>query len=157
MVSYSDGRSVELLNSNVLILVVVDNGIVLLCVQMILFTLDSLNPCCSGQWYRTKKISDRKEQKTVSLNPCCSGQWYRTHSLMTLQCLPVSSLNPCCSGQWYRTSLSLLGLEKMYSLNPCCSGQWYRTQPYKTLLIINKLKNFTKQIFTFLNRKLTVS
>ena len=43
------------------------------------------------------------------------------------------------------------------SLNPCCSGQWYRTQPYKTLLIINKLKNFTKQIFTFLNRKLTIS
>ena len=42
------------------------------------------------------------------------------------------------------------------SLNPCCSGQWYRTQPYKTLLIINKLKNFTKQIFTFLNRKLTI-
>ena len=42
-------------------------------------------------------------------------------------------------------------------LNPCCSGQWSRTRPYKTLLIINKLKNFTKQIFTFLNRKLTIS
>ena len=28
---------------------------------------------------------------------------------------------------------------------------------YKTLLIINKLKNFTKQISTFLNRKLTIS
>ena len=26
-----------------------------------------------------------------------------------------------------------------------------RTRPYKTLLIINKLKNFTKEIFTFLN------
>ena len=43
------------------------------------------------------------------------------------------------------------------SLNPCCSGQWSRTRPYKTLLIINKLKSFTKQIFTFLNRKLTIS
>ena len=43
------------------------------------------------------------------------------------------------------------------SLNPCCSGRWSRTRPYKTLLIINKLKNFTKQIFTFLNRKLTIS
>ena len=42
-------------------------------------------------------------------------------------------------------------------LNPYCSGQWSRTRPYKTLLIINKLKNFTKQIFTFLNRKLTIS
>ena len=29
-------------------------------------------------------------------------------------------------------------------LNPCCSGRWSRTRPYKTLLIINKLKNFTK-------------
>ena len=42
------------------------------------------------------------------------------------------------------------------SLNPCCSGQWSRTRPYKILLIINKLKNFTKEIFTFLNRKLTI-
>ena len=36
-------------------------------------------------------------------------------------------------------------------LNPCCSGQWSSTRPYKTLLIINKLKNFSKEIFTFLN------
>ena len=36
-------------------------------------------------------------------------------------------------------------------LNPCCSGQWSSTRHYKTLLIINKLKNFTKEIFTFLN------
>ena len=40
-------------------------------------------------------------------------------------------------------------------LNPCCSGRWSRTRPYKTILIINKLKNSTKQLFTFLNRKLT--
>ena len=31
-----------------------------------------------------------------------------------------------------------------------------RTRPYKTLLIISKLKNFAKQILTFLNRKLTI-
>ena len=47
----------------ILILVVVDNGLVLI-----------------------KKISDRKEQK--SLNPCCSGQWSRTalsiHSIFSL-------------------------------------------------------------------------
>ena len=36
-------------------------------------------------------------------------------------------------------------------LNPCCSGRWSRTRPYKTILIINKLKNSTKQFFTFLN------
>lgn len=45
----------------------------------------------------------------------------------------------------------------MISLNPYCSGQWSRTRPYKTILIINKLKNSTKQFFTFLNRKLTFS
>ena len=42
-------------------------------------------------------------------------------------------------------------------LNPCCDGRWSRTRPYKTILIINKLKNSTKQFFTFLNRKLTFS
>ena len=54
--------------------------------------------------------------------------------------------------------LLMLNLQNvlLVSLNPCCNGQWSRTQPYKTLLIINKLKNFTKQIFTFLNRKLTI-
>ena len=50
-----------------------------------------------------------------------------------------------------------IGCSQSWSLNPCCSGRWSRTRPYKTLLIINKLKNFVKQIFTFLNRKLTIS
>ena len=52
-----------------------------------------------------------------------------------------------------RTFLWVLKL----SLNPCCSGRWSRTRPYKTMLIINKLKNIAKQFFTFLNRKLTFS
>ena len=69
----------------------------------------------------------------------------------------ISGLNPYCSGQWSRT-LKLLKMHfVLLSLNPYCSGQWSRTRPYKTLLIINKLKSFTKQIFTFLNRKLTIS
>ena len=41
-------------------------------------------------------------------------------------------------------------------LNPFCNGQWSRTRPYKTILIISKLKSSTKQILTFLNRKLTI-
>ena len=73
--------------------------------------------------------------------------------------LNAQGLNPYCSGQWSRTYFN--GKEHlefaMLRLNPYCSGQWSRTRPYKTLLIINKLKNFTKQIFTFLNRKLTIS
>ena len=46
---------------------------------------------------------------------------------------------------------------KVNRLNPFCNGQWSRTRPYKTILIISKLKNSTKQILTFLNRKLTIA
>ena len=48
---------------------------------------------------------------------------------------------------------NLLSLQKLMinCLNPCCNGRWSRTRPYKTILIINKLKNSTKQFFTFLN------
>ena len=64
-------------------------------------------------------------------------------------------LNPCCSGQWSRTVNHSAMTAAQIGLNPCCSGQWSRTRPYKTILIINKLKNSSKQFFTFLNRKLT--
>ena len=67
------------------------------------------------------------------------------------------SLNPYCSGQWPRTcDKKCLKCKYHTSLNPYCSGQWPRTRPYKTTLIISKLKNFTKQILTFHNRKLTI-
>ena len=55
-----------------------------------------------------------------------------------------------------QTILELQGVKPEVRLNPCCNGQWSRTRPYKTILIISKLKNFTKQICTFLNRKLTI-
>ena len=56
-----------------------------------------------------------------------------------------NSLNPCCSGRWSRTMPCISSIMKRSNcLNPCCSGQWSRTRPYKTLLIINKLKNFPK-------------
>ena len=48
-------------------------------------------------------------------------------------------------------STSNCRLMQCLSLNPCCNGRWSRTRPYKTILIINKLKNPTKQSFTFLN------
>ena len=53
-------------------------------------------------------------------------------------------------------TVMLLIILILIGLNPYCSGQWSRTRPYKTILIISKLKNFTKQILTFLNRKLTI-
>ena len=139
-----------------------------------------LNPCCSGRWSRTAK-NILLLLMEFGLNPCCSGRWSRTafagNSLLES---PKRSLNPCCSGRWSRTLLAklveLLGPRVLilvvvddglvheidfidasngFSLNPCCSGRWSRTRPYKTILIINKLKNPTKQLFTFLNRKLT--
>ena len=66
-------------------------------------------------------------------------------------------LNPYCSGRWSRTAVFIKNPSWSVGLNPYCSGRWSRTRPYKTLLIINKLKSFTKEIFTFLNRKLTIS
>ena len=108
MVSYPRNDCRQLCNSFVLILIVVDNG----------FVPDDESTNILG---------------TVSLNPYCSGQWFRTGC------------------KWFKQ------YELTQCLNPYCSGQWFRTRPYKTLLIINKLKNFTKQIFTFLNRKLTIS
>ena len=93
----------------------------------------------------------------VSLNPYCSGRWSRTVSASE-QPMPgdvVLILIVVEDGL-------VLGKDgdirhSAMCLNPYCSGRWSRTRPYKTLLIINKLKSFTKQIFTFLNRKLTIS
>ena len=72
--------------------------------------------------------------------------------------MKISGLNPCCSGLWtstrFGTPSSINGGSR---LNPCCSGLWTSTSQNKTILIINKLKNFAKEIFTSLNKKLTIS
>ena len=67
----------------------------------------------------------------------------------------VKGLNPCCNGRWSSTVVLLWQRKTHLCLNPCCNGRWSSTRPYKTILIINKLKNSAKQFFTFLNRKLT--
>ena len=93
----------------------------------------------------------------TGLNPYCSGRWSRT-AVSPLVIWRENGLNPYCSGRWSRTRVPTnYNFLNFYCLNPYCSGRWSRTRPYKTLLIINKLKNFAKQIFTFLNRKLTIS
>ena len=91
----------------------------------------------------------------VSLNPCCSGRWSHTVKEIFSSILE-GGLNPCCSGRWSHTAENHSLMSLMECLNPCCSGRWSHTRPYKTILIISKLKNFTKQILTFLNRKLTI-
>ena len=92
----------------------------------------------------------------VSLNPCCNGRWsrtlpgfffpQRTKKVLILVVMEDGLVR-------FGTSPSKYGCS---CLNPCCNGRWSRTRPYKTLLIINKLKNLTKEIFTFLNLKLTI-
>ena len=61
----------------VLILIVVDNGLVHTAMSARQIADASLNPYCSGQWSRT--LSQTVSQTTIScLNPYCSGQWSRT-------------------------------------------------------------------------------
>ena len=117
----------------------------------------SLNPCCSGQWSRTAlEEFDAKEIESVLILVVVDNGLVPVRVILKKWWIP--GLNPCCSGQWSRTTIEIGTINRHgKSLNPCCSGQWSRTRPYKTLLIINKLKSFTKQIFTFLNRKLTIS
>ena len=53
------------LESHVLILVVVEDGLVLLIIQIARERTDCLNPCCSGRWSRTSK----ERSHSVALRP----------------------------------------------------------------------------------------
>ena len=87
----------------------------------------------------------------MSLNPCCNGRWSRTPEKLKDAVKEVFVLIlVVMEDGLVLLSQSLLSVMKM-GLNPCCNGRWSRTRPYKTILIINKLKNSTKQFFTFLN------
>ena len=104
MVSYLIKPSLAGYKWEVLILIVVDNGIVLTNGDRFATAIEGLNPYCSGQWYRT---FDR-----------VSTAGYRTKVLIlivvdngiVLFSAPwkysfCHCLNPYCSGQWYRTCL----------------------------------------------------
>ena len=152
MVSYDELNKIRKAAGLVLILIVVEDGLVLmkdfkattkqLEVLILIVVEDGLVPL----------ILQHSMQKASCLNPYCSGRWSRTVLLVSSTKQTDNSLNPYCSGRWSRTATNGFahGKRKM-SLNPYCSGRWSRTRPYKTILIINKLKNSTKQSFTFLN------
>ena len=67
--------------SEVLILVVVDDGLVHHHQELKMKVLKRLNPCCSGRWSRTATMCFFVCGQ-VSLNPCCSGRWSRTNTLV---------------------------------------------------------------------------
>ena len=105
MVSYGSRTVVMNTTSEVLILVVVDDGLVLRLqnvrvfsnVVLILVVVDDgLVPD-----FAVKTIHAR-----CGLNPCCSGRWSRTLLFLSFKVLKLS-LNPCCSGRWSRTRRDL--------------------------------------------------
>ena len=63
---------------SVLILVVVDDGLVLVNLDVDVEETWCLNPCCSGQWSRTTMNTRSTTMSCASLNPYCSGRWSRT-------------------------------------------------------------------------------
>ena len=111
----------------------------------------SLNPCCSGRWSGTAWIYSECAG-IISLNPCCSGRWSGTLEFYNVQ-LPTQSLNPCCSGRWSGTWLDegTAKEQAMEVLILVVVDDGLVPRLYKTLLIINKLKNTPKGTFTFLN------
>ena len=132
-----------------------EDGLVRTVNHSAMSALQSLNPCCDGRWSRTSAgcmllgMSEDVLILVVMEDGLVPGRQ------RPAQCRGKNCLNPCCDGRWSRTHPSHSNECTSDSLNPCCSGRWSRTRPYKTILIINKLKNSTKQFFTFLNRKLT--
>ena len=66
MVSYANDNKCITLIIGVLILIVVDNGIVPVAYIQCAPTDISLNPCCSGQWYRTSESKRSTANKSMS-------------------------------------------------------------------------------------------
>ena len=62
----------------VLILIVVDDGLVLMAQITVGKNGDSLNPYCSGRWSRTALALRQVSMGAAGLNPYCSGRWSRT-------------------------------------------------------------------------------
>ena len=92
---------------NVLILIVVEDGLV-------------------------RGLTKSCHSKRVGLNPYCSGRWSRTIFFVMMFIMELLSLNPYCSGRWSRTAT---GLKFKFTddtcLNPYCSGRWSRTQQFQ--------------------------
>ena len=97
------------LESLVLILVVVEDGLVHVRFKENRRIKESLNPCCSGRWSRTCFLMERNiDFMLIRLNPCCSGRWSRTIVKVSVLLLIKVCLNPCCSGRWSRTQFTKL-------------------------------------------------
>ena len=134
-----------------------DDGLVRLFLTLTVRSiLNCLNPCCSGRWSSTGKehIEFALLQWVLILVVVDDGLVLRQANLIN-NLIAVLILVVVDDG--LVPLVYMISKLKSLCLNPCCSGRWSSTRPYKTILIINKLKNLSKQIFTFINRKLTIS
>ena len=76
MVSYNE-KGFKGFTCDVLILVVMEDGLVLEIIVVYANVNGSLNPCCNGRWSRTTSPSINGSS-CCCLNPCCNGRWSRT-------------------------------------------------------------------------------
>ena len=63
--------------TQVLILIVVEDGLVRDIRHTAMSARQSLNPYCSGRWSRTMH-EQGNNSNAIGLNPYCSGRWSRT-------------------------------------------------------------------------------
>ena len=70
-------------------------------------------------------FSNQAVQKRICLNPCFSGGWSRRDPKSTLA-PKLNCLNPCFSGGWSRRYATCGDTTDMLCLNPCFSGGWSR-------------------------------
>ena len=78
--------------TQVLILIVVDNGLVQNGSRTVVMNTIGLNPYCSGQWSRTVGRNGDVRHTAMCLNPYCSGQWSRTDGTSESKCVKLTVL-----------------------------------------------------------------
>ena len=77
--TYKKGEACSL---QVLILVVMEDGLGVQEIHSHRKNRRRLNPCCNGRWSRSREIVELR--KIIrSLNPCCNGRWSRRSSSST--------------------------------------------------------------------------
>ena len=110
-------------NRNVLILVLLDDGL-----GQVRNLLDGvgdgcLNPCSIGWWSWTyEPILHLLDM--LGLNPCSIGWWSWTGIQQEIIMLEHVSLNPCSIGWWSWTEINFLCNFLLTCLNPCSIGWW---------------------------------
>ena len=89
--------------------------------------LPCLNPCFSGRWSLTPCQRRNHHSRKRCLNPCFSGRWSLTNLLISGSLWWIPRLNPCFNGRWSLTAAELAEAFANIGLNPCFNGRWSLT------------------------------